>query len=80
MKAIQPEDVYGPGTKYKTLFVELECGLPPHCQDDADMNHLVVGEGPWATVGEAHSVARRESNRLRRVNYGRLLFAQRIGL
>jgi len=31
-------------------------------------------------VGEVYARARRESNRLRRVNYGRLLFAQRIGL
>jgi len=80
MKVIQPEDVYGAGTKYRTLCVELDRGLPPHWQDSVDMDYLVVGEGPWATVGEAHALARRESNRLRRVNYGRLLFAQRIGL
>ena len=78
MMRVQPEEVYG--RAHFSFLEETLHGCPPYWGDKDTMDYRVVGEGPWAEVGEAHALARREASRARSVTSGRRAFAERMGL
>lgn len=74
MDRVQPEEVYG--NQHFTFLEETLHGCPPFWGDRDTMDYRVVGEGPWAEVGEAHALARHEANRLRSLASARRAFAR----